>query len=1094
MNEEIKKKYILPYIKEKQPTTLPDISPYIIEKPKPTLREYIPLGLALERYLPYALGAAKRIPQNLYEIIKGLSEMPPQVLAYLGEAERFAPISKETFKRIVKGEPVGLVLQKEREETLLGRLGTLGAGFLRGVFEDIKHMVRHPVKYFHERPVDFIINVSFIAAGLKGIVSFLRLYKNTRYLTASEAKALLERTIKQKKVPSEVKKAVESIPEDKVIDTVTNKIIEKAKPTEEIFKVGQQLKRGKVTYEITGTKVINLQKHYLVKNLQSGEVATLTEADMLKLFPVEKPPPTKKITTTLEEEFVPEVVKELDKLAQKRKADLLIDEELAKWAEMQEAGALAYGQELPKRILNVNLEKFDEPYKVKKLIFDTAERYKQFIEEAKRGRISWGKVEQLKAAVFDRISQWIGMPPEKLTKLRKGKPLSVEEAAGMDDVVTSFARALVEYKNELARLWAEGKISHSEALAKFLLAERHFSGILAVTKGGYSEAARTLQYARKLKTTQAWALEEVRKILEVYGGEKKAAEIWERFSKLDLNNPLSVSKFVRDIAKPPLRARIFEVWVNSLLSAPWTQVKNIVSGVLNAIEKPIQKGIAAAWEIPISLIERRPRQIFFKEIPHEIKGMFSGFPEGVRKGVFAFMNELRPEQATKLEYLRPFAIKGRLGRVIRMPGRILNAADEFIKAVIFESEKHALAYRKATLQGLKGEAKINKITELIANPTSDIFEKATFAARYRTFQQELGRFGRAIQSFRSQVPGFEFILPFTRTPVNIFKYGVERTPLAIPGIAYKIATKRLKGIELSEALAKATIGSAIALSTAILTTQGYITGAGPTDPRERAAFYREGKIPYAIKIFDKWISYGWIEPFGTVVGVIADFVESFKYAEEDEKEEIVENIIYSIARNTFSKTYLRGVSEFFSALRYPERFGSPWMRAITGTIVPTGVAHLAWTVDPYLRDARGIIENIKSRIPWLSKTLLPRRDIWGNPIKRPRSEILRHFLLQLQVSQDKASEIDKELIRLKIYIDLPRRKIGDIKLTSEEYDDYIVLTGSYLQKYLEELMTTNYYRKLKDDLKIEEIRREVRRARREAREDFMKYYLKGKVQ
>ena len=67
----------------------------------------------------------------------------------------------------------------------------------------------------------------------------------------------------------------------------------------------------------------------------------------------------------------------------------------------------------------------------------------------------------------------------------------------------------------------------------------------------------------------------------------------------------------------------------------------------------------------------------------------------------------------------------------------------------------------------------------------------------------------------------------------------------------------------------------------------------------------------------------------------------------------------------------------------PDRYGSRYVQRLSGTVIPTGLAQWARTEDPALREARTIMDNIRSRYsPGSRRELYPRLDRFGEPIVR----------------------------------------------------------------------------------------------------------------
>ena len=161
---------------------------------------------------------------------------------------------------------------------------------------------------------------------------------------------------------------------------------------------------------------------------------------------------------------------------------------------------------------------------------------------------------------------------------------------------------------------------------------------------------------------------------------------------------------------------------------------------------------------------------------------------------------------------------------------------------------------------------------------------------------------------------------------------------------------------------------------------------GPTDPRQRAALLQSGWQPYSVRVGDEWVSYARFDPFSTLFGAAADFTEIGRFATGKEADEFAANLGMAIAKNVTSKTWLSGLSDAFEVLTDPERYGKAYLQRLAGSMaVPSLVNQAAQASDPYMRNARSIVDAIKARVPVLSETVPMRRDVWGEPVERGTS-------------------------------------------------------------------------------------------------------------
>ena len=179
------------------------------------------------------------------------------------------------------------------------------------------------------------------------------------------------------------------------------------------------------------------------------------------------------------------------------------------------------------------------------------------------------------------------------------------------------------------------------------------------------------------------------------------------------------------------------------------------------------------------------------------------------------------------------------------------------KTMLLQSELYALAARQGIREGLTGSALRNRVSEIVANPEPAMVDKAVDFSRYATFNSKPGPFTQKVIGLReatilgNKFKPLRFVIPFINTPANIAKIGFEYSPA---GFA-KLAKSGLRTPEASEVIAKATIGTLAMAGFASLAANGKLTGAAPTDPAKRDAYYRGGKQPFSVKIGDRWVQY-----------------------------------------------------------------------------------------------------------------------------------------------------------------------------------------------------------------------------------------------
>jgi len=734
------------------------------------------------------------------------------------------------------------------------------------------------------------------------------------------------------------------------------------------------------------------------------------------------------------------------------------------------AGSLAADMPLPKYAGNINLERIDAGTPVKKIILDTADRYKGAIDEARRGEIT---LEETKKLADD-----LGLTPGKLMQRRKGQAFNAEEATAARDILNASASALKDMQK------AAATIGSDEALAQFRVALSRHAAVQAQVAGIAAEAGRALSAHRIFSTPT----KNYKAMLDALGGREVTEKIIDRMKGIDVDNVQEVNAFVKAFAKVKRSDMVFEAWINFLLSGPKTHIVNIVSNTLTALTKPFETVIGATLE---AVAKGPNRERFYGEAPAEVIGGIAGIKDGVRGALKAWHEELSSDTLIKVENAGKYqSIPGRTGKFIRGPGRALAAADEFFKSVNYSAELYSLAYREAALEGLKGQKRVERTAEILQTPTDKMVELARHEAVYRTFTQPYGKWSKILEKTR-QIPGVKYLIPFMRTPVNIAKFSLERTPLNFARIAHLIKKGELKGADISDELAKPILGSMIAFAVYQMGQEGLIAGGGPKDKPERDMLYRTGWQPYSFKIGDTYVPYGRLEPIGSVVGMSADFSELAADKNDKEISDMTEAIALSFSKNLTSKTFVKGLSVAIDAMSDPKRYGEQFMNNFAGSLVPSIVNTGAQATDPLLRQTEGPLDAMQVRIPYLSQDLAPKRDLWGRPIERQGNAIER-TLSPFPFSKETIDNVDKEMRRLDISIGVPKNTITigkkTVKLSPIEYDLYSKRAGERAHEKVEKIITLG----INDEAKRNLIKKTIKHVRKIERDRIIRI-KKGQI-
>ena len=712
---------------------------------------------------------------------------------------------------------------------------------------------------------------------------------------------------------------------------------------------------------------------------------------------------------------------------------------------------------------NINLDRLEKPADVAQLIDQVQKRVGGF-DPASRGKVT---NEQTRL-----LADELGLAPEALIKRQKGQALNAEQLYA--------TRALVQKSREVVGNLAKKAVGGSdEDLLSFRKAWVRHVALEEQVTGATAEAGRALQQFNMIAKGGDARGAAVKAYLKGAGGRESIEDAAQAIVDL-IEDPAKANHFMREGLKPGWKDKFNELWINSLLSGPKTHVVNFVGNAMNAIYSLPEQALTAGIGKALGSADRS----YIGEVGARVSGLANAAVEGLQRGKRAFLTGEAADDAIKVDAHVREAIGGTLGKIIRTPTRALTAADEFWKSINANAELHALAYRKAMQEGTDAADRKVRYENLLKAPTGDMSAAAEDAARYYTFQRELGVAGKAVQQLSNKVPFLKVVIPFVRTPANILKFAGERSVfgVAMPSVRLALATG---GRARDEALAKITMGSGLSTAAVLAALSGKISGSGPSDPRERASLLQGGWQPYSVKVRDRWVSYQRFDPLSMLAGVAADLVETGDNADPKEAQELATHLTLSIAKNLTNKTWLSGASDFFQMLDDPDRYGDGYFRRLAATaVVPSAANQVAQAIDPNMRDARTLMDAIKARTPGLSQSVAPRRDMWGEAITRGDS-LGPDIVSPLYATTVTNDLVRAEVARLRVPVPMPQRKVmvgGErVELSPEQFDEYQVETGKNARRSLSGAIAMPSWKTLTDDQRGELIKDAFADARKDAR-------------
>lgn len=460
--------------------------------------------------------------------------------------------------------------------------------------------------------------------------------------------------------------------------------------------------------------------------------------------------------------------------------------------------------------------------------------------------------------------------------------------------------------------WEAGLLKLRERLAASAQSgqvTKEFIEDLAQVKQIGSDIGRKLQSFAigadpKTITSKQFILEEVLKITD------NADEIIKAAQGVNFNNVKEASAFYRQFIKPTISEWVDLLRYNSMLSSPLTHAVNIFSNIGNTlVAQPLTKLVAGGLDLLSSAATGKARTQFAGEAGSYIAGYLKSFKDATNRfaGVWSGAREF-----TNLDLRQiPLATQGATKRVeqfLSVPLKLLEGADQFFTALAEGGETAALNLRQA-----KGVA------------VKNVAEAATEGARYSVFRQGLFKEGQgtvldALDVFTSKILSLrknnnpiistvaKFTVPFVSTPMNIFKQGIEYSP-----VGFLTAFKNTKK---TEQFAKAIIGTGVAIGAGTLIASNRMTWAEPTNADERNGWRENGMQPYSVKLGDRWYSYQKLPPFLSfplsMTALVHDAIKSKKMT--DSTGELVLTSFAKYAEFLADQSYFKSIGDFFDAL------------------------------------------------------------------------------------------------------------------------------------------------------------------------------------
>lgn len=634
--------------------------------------------------------------------------------------------------------------------------------------------------------------------------------------------------------------------------------------------------------------------------------------------------------------------------------------------------------------------------------------------------------------------------------------------------------------------------------------------ILKRESGAFAEAGRALQAIGALKKMPGHAeAQQIADMLANSTG-KTLFQMRREISAISqLKTPGQVSKATEKFSKPGLGAWALELMRNWLISGPWTHMiysegnglyalyeavgvaptRGLVSKVHEAITGPTGEasyahealselyglykgqasGIGTAWE---SFKAGQTMKLPHEELDYMSSGeleRYNALRTQGPNGEAALSHEAALEKmGIKVQPQTPFTprrdIPGPIGTIVRLPGeRGIAPMHSYWRAIRYIQSVSAQAYRVARNEGLAPGSNefTTRVAYLRGNPTEQMMQEGRDFANEGTLMGQPGSLTRKVEhvvNYQVNLPRpigptkpFAFVAPFLRVVSNLSRLAlVENGPLGIASANVRADLTGLNGVRAQDdAIARMALGTSLTLGAGYLAMQGILP---PSQPETQN--YNEKRFWQMVNGYDHGMNIGGysydisrLGVPGMQMSLAADLYHASSMVAHGEFSQAANYFLHSVMGILRDGGIFRSFSDFFKAADDEQGFFNYYVDSLALNFVsPSLLTQASRRIDPYARQAHGFVQMWKRNLPWISEELMPKRDIWGQPVPNPSFRSVYAQELQTDSTTMGLFALGE---KTGWFPGQPSRTMNGVKLTDEEYDEYSRVAGVTARMSLE---------------------------------------------
>lgn len=526
------------------------------------------------------------------------------------------------------------------------------------------------------------------------------------------------------------------------------------------------------------------------------------------------------------------------------------------------------------------------------------------------------------------------------------------------------------------------------------------------------------------------------------------------------------------------RNGLLAYYLSNILSGWVTHSGYAIGGFINNVIQPL-------LVIPAQAVVGAVRaggsmdRVMMGEAPAFAYGLLNGTMKGVGPAMRAFKTgEVYLEgtgfTAEHEQMILPTFLGGNVGYALETPLRVVRMIHVLNYSMRYTAEVSRMAYRDAAKQLGDANPSSSEFGAAMQRYINNIPEADMAYAHDEAIRSSLmkppapGSFQAGVSRVLNDTPLLRLVAPFPQIGMNLAEEGIVRTtPL---GLLNKNVQGDLAqgGAHFDIAAGRMAAGAGIALGVVGLTLNGMITGPGPDTSteagrRQRALLEATGWVPFALRWGDTYIPLRkFLGPLGVLVATSATLADAGKAASMGQWQEAAGRLKQGFGIAVLDETWMRGVHDLFEAATNGQEKLGYYLTNMAEGFIPWSQfqSQTARQIDPYVRQANGLLEHIEARTPFLSESLEPKIGPFGEPV-------LGHSTMGPHTAVN--DPVADRMLSLGMGIAPWPSKIKDVPLSEPQKTELGTFAGHLRRQLLTPLVTAPGFSQMPTGMQIKKI-------------------------